>query len=386
MATDYAKATRREKRKRKEAQQRVESERASVMFAQENQKRKKDKKNKKRGKNVDAATLCKHVNKWDATRLVRTPREFRAQSYNIEKNIDAFIRHCYIKYDMPKHLLSSFRSVDVTFDSWFFTVAGGGSFQKFTKEYFTKQEANIFLNYKGNLDKCSDIVWYAKLKSLGCSDSFINRIIRKCFSNRNYLATHNHEVVRSILHFFANFEHRLDNEDFNELGDYFNNLFANQHDFTFKGRTYSSVVLLSNEWHTHLRKAKIDRDVSWSPMFANYVFRDKDKQHHVRTFELTNNKELLAEGKTQRHCVYSYVSACERGSCAIFTMRFYHIYGGVNSMNEDRDYRITIEVNKSDRQIVQAKHKFNNQLSDNDLAYLRRFAGDRGFTIRDRYL
>jgi hypothetical protein len=104
--------------------------------------------------------------------------------------------------------------------------------------------------------------------------------------------------------------------------------------------------------------------------------------------ELRNNRDLLNEGRKQRHCVYSYVHWCVAGRSAIFSLRGYRkrIAGYTDEgqllwdKTEERT-RITIEVN-SQRAVVQVRGLLNRLPNEEEKRILRHWAGEYGLILR----
>jgi hypothetical protein len=100
--------------------------------------------------------------------------------------------------------------------------------------------------------------------------------------------------------------------------------------------------------------------------------------------ELRNNRELLNEGRKQKHCVYSYVQWCMAGRSAIFSLRGYSKRvagytpeGQILWEKENELTRVTIEVNHQ-RAVVQVRGPLNRQPFQEEKYILRLWAGEKG--------
>ncbi|WP_273444480.1 PcfJ domain-containing protein [Neolewinella agarilytica] len=96
------------------------------------------------------------------------------------------------------------------------------------------------------------------------------------------------------------------------------------------------------EYEAWLRKTK------WAPMNRVKPFRCSSR---LRIQELTNGWELFLEGQAMGHCVGDYVNHCRLGRFSIWTLR----------VERDRKVRslVTIRINVANRQIVEARARFN---------------------------
>jgi hypothetical protein len=139
-----------------------------------------------------------------------------------------------------------------------------------------------------------------------------------------------------------------------------------------------------------IQKAKLGKDVAWDGF--NTLCWSLESPGRPPTLwevvELRNNKELMNEGRRQKHCVYGYVQRCVDGRCSIFSLRRYATgIVGVNEAGEpvrhklDEMTRVTIEVSSS-RSICQAKGVLNRMPTPEEAAVLNQWAGVNGFTNR----
>ncbi len=152
-----------------------------------------------------------------------------------------------------------------------------------------------------------------------------------------------------------------------------------------KGRTASSAVKLSNEWHLQMQRAKLGSTSSgtaWGLRTGLY----EDKAEVWEVMELRDNKELVNEGRKQKHCVYSYVQRCVQGQSFIFSLRAYRKvaadYDAEGKPIWDKAFetrRVTIEVSPS-RSLVQVRGPLNRAPTLEEQAVLRRWMGETGIT------
>jgi hypothetical protein len=209
-------------------------------------------------------------------------------------------------------------------------------------------------------------VWWAKLTVAGIQPRLIARLIKKFFADR--AVSNLTERYEGLIRFFSKFQNDIDKQTFDEITDFIANRFANDQDFNLKGRTLGSVIRLSNDWHMMVHKAKVDTYTEWNPVdVEDWVFTDKE--HTVwKITQITNNIDLIREGKKQRHCVYSYVRWCEEGRCFIFTMQS----GG--------ERLLTLELDNH-RNIVQARGRFNRAPTAYERRVIMRWALDRHLKV-----
>lgn len=346
-------------------------------FLQEQRAKKKQHQGRK-SKKVEAVDLLKQAglpftaNQADAT-YVRDPLLWECDSYNKQRQLHSFIRHLYCKYPVPRFLFKAFESdprvsTNVpTLKEWLRIVGGGYSLRKATKGIFTAQEVHQFL--KAPSETPSDAAWYAKCAAAGWEPKFIHAFLQKApgflfFEN----ATTNDYWQRIIL-FFTRYIKEIDVSTFNELLDF---LRIQPTSFSFQGRTLTSLIRLSNEWHLHSKADGKTVGKTWIAMpIADWTWYDKQEKIEWEVKQLTTGKQLAYESKVQQHCVWSYTYACQRGSARIFTLHSTDAVGDVRK-------HVTIEVDPTAMWIRQVRGKLNRRATPTEQRVVFHWAQDNG--------
>jgi len=264
---------------------------------------------------------------------------------------------------------------------WFLALAQGKSFTKLAKPYMTAKEAYHFLSAPYN--EIADNIWWSKLKAADIPSNIASRIVERVF--KNYFFTDESRRLAELIVFYAHNHQDMDKTTLDAVNDFIIWKIANEPDFRFKGRTASSMVKLSNEWHEMMQKAKLGKHIEWEGIgVADWIHIGKNEIWTME--ELLNNKELSNEGRKQKHCVFGYVNSCAAGHCNIFSLRGWTkgqfgvdandepIYHPVNEL-----YRVTVEVRN--RTVVQIRIKLNQPASPHELDMLRLWAGEKGIVL-----
>lgn len=333
--------------------------------------------------------------------IIRPPETFLNRSYNTDKQINGLIRHLFVKYPVPAFLYDALRKDfdklhprQITYTGlhddyimWFLALAQGHSFTKLVKSYMTSKEAFCFLS--APYADVFENVWWAKLKFAGIPNHIIDKLINRIF--KNHLFVDKSGKLDEVIHFFARYHDEMDKTTLGEVLDFVSWKLTNDPDFRFKGRTASSVVKLTNEWHTLMQKAKLGKYVEWAGCGISDWRHETKNEIWIMT-ELLNNRELINEGRKQKHCVYSYVQRCAEGGSHIFSLRGHSkMLSGVQEdgkpifspLNETS--RTTVEL--QGRHVVQIRGHLNQLPSKHDAGILRLWAGEKGvscYTIASR--
>jgi hypothetical protein len=147
--------------------------------------------------------------------------------------------------------------------------------------------------------------------------------------------------------------------------------------FTMKGRTAVSVIREVERWHGELAKAKVSKNECYSTSGFMPFFEDKKIKlpgggHHMEPWaivELLSSRELLEEGKSLNHCVYSYGHWIRSGRTSIWSLRV------------DGSRQLTIEVDRPNRRILQVRGQSNRRAVEAEMLYIQRWATSNTLTV-----
>ena len=164
-------------------------------------------------------------------------------------------------------------------------------------------------------------------------------------------------------------------------------------EFTFSGRTLTSVIALTNEWHERLRreaeagrtvreerrlgrkKEKVLDTSKWSGLgLARFLYETDECVWTVT--ELRTAQDLLNEGRKMKSCIASYAYRCASGESAVFSLE--RVYPEIRITEK----AATLEVTQSKRTLIQAKGKCNTVLTPKIKSIVTRWAQANGITVR----
>ena len=106
---------------------------------------------------------------------------------------------------------------------------------------------------------------------------------------------------------------------------------------------------------------------------------DCDDPAHHREWtirELLTSPELYLEGRSLRHCVFTYAPKCRRGETTIWSLRLR------TDLHEKR--MATIEVNPQKGEIIQTRARANSYAGEHSQEIIRRWAQTAGLQINPR--
>lgn len=333
---------------------------------------------------------------------LRDAQDYVSRSYNLDRQIIGLLNHLFVQYPVPAFLYEvcltenqpkkgrtpkdKFASMNDVYRQWFVTLAQGGSFPKAVRGIMTSKEASVFLKAPA-YRTVHENVWWARMTVASIPDALIGPLIDRIFTN-HFFDDRDGRLAEAIQ-FYARYHASLSRDALEEVTDFVAWKLQNDRAFRMKGRTAASVLKLSNEWHLLMQRAKLGRHIQWEGLrLKDWEFEAKSEVWQV--IQLRNNKDLMNEGRKQKHCVYSYVQRCINGHSFIFSMRACRkSASGYDTEGKpiwDRTFetrRVTIEVNAF-RSLVQVRGPLNRAPIPEELDVLRRWTGETGLHMASK--
>jgi hypothetical protein len=328
----------------------------------------------KRGDHLNHLKRLYSVNE----RWINTVEGWVGKSHNKNKQFKSLAHHLITKYNIP-HFFDSIWEDDVLFTQYidlYIFVGQGGNVRKYPELpiAYTKKMAHEFLNAPSNYTISQALRW-GQIHGMGGDRHLVDVVI----STNLGTSFNNDGFWIDVIQMFVNHP-MLDRRQFGSIYDYiFHNKFSpggEYPNFSMKGRTPFSLLRLVEDWHTNLRKVQGNRYCEWMhSRIRDFTFEDgKNKDGTVRMWtitELLNSKELKEEGNAQKHCVYSYVASCVKGSTSIWSMR----------LNGDR--QLTVEVRLDGTTITQLRGKCNRNAIPKEILILQHWEVKEGLKFPD---
>ncbi|GHV88256.1 hypothetical protein AGMMS50267_06160 [Spirochaetia bacterium] len=353
----------------------------------------------------------------------KVPKEFKTRFFNKERQYIDFFKSYIYPYPIPVPVLFTTLQNDYHIDKhgnreksfyydiitlskkWMRDIVSGDSFYRRNKEYFTKSESHYFLNTSLPFIDISSFLmlfFHAKCKARNMNTKFVG-IISKVFTIK-FEKCFNHTLVTGFLDLLSrSYDYHIDEGELGDICDFIlpkirrPNKFPS---FTFSGRTMTSIIALTNEWHADIQREQealgmlIQREqeargiparakkqeargmLKWVGMNIP-TFRFETDECTWKVTQLLTVQDLLNEGRKMKSCVSSYTYQCLHGECSIFNLSAFY-----NETQLIGSYA-TLEVSK-DRSLVQAKAKCNFKVIPKAMNVINRWAQANG--IKNRIL
>jgi len=200
---------------------------------------------------------------------------------------------------------------------------------------------------------------------------FAGKDMKPVFTNAHFSC----EVLHSLAGFFL--RNRVKQAEMVDLLDYLKSVYQKTIEdgkqFTMKGRTLESIRDQSIRWHRIIAKEGKKEKMVWEPLgVLDWEFSPKSGHgvgNTYRIMQLVNTNQLNSEGDIMGHCVAAYASACKSGRCGIFSLR------------TDTKNLVTIEVDATRDQIVQARGRYNRSITSDEYKIIAKWADENRLSM-----
>lgn len=290
----------------------------------------------------------------------------------------SLVDHLISKYPVPKFLYKIFykRRTDLNHGKIFKHLAQGNSLVQIDKTLLptplTKRMRADFLRLPAETVGLVEGIRTAQVMSFDGTPAILSAILSSSFGES---FRGNEEFWTTVIQWFCN-NPMLDKKHIGPLIDYVGHLRAQDENFSMKGRSPLALIRGMEEWHGTLAKIKAMKGLEFEPCGleeGHFVTKDvlfgQKVERHWTIVEILTSKELAEEGRSLRHCVYSYAHSIANGQVSIWSLR------------EDGARQITIEVRNATNSIVQIRGKCNRLPDAQEKSIIRRWANNNSLIM-----
>lgn len=221
----------------------------------------------------------------------------------------------------------------------FMAVRGGKSvWREVTSDYLTKKETHSFVNCSFEFTVREAFVF-----ALALSDTDRSNAHRIAKSRVTQEYRYGSKFWREVIRFFA--RHPASKRDISDVVDYLRNKYAENQNYSLKGRSLAMLKRSHEEWVREMGRMKALGTYTWDGLpLKDLRFKTRDGKHAWYLFQIRSSGELGKEGTAMRHCVLSYRPLCSAGSIGIFSLRY---RDGRLDEHTPYDKCLTIEISNS---------------------------------------
>jgi hypothetical protein len=306
------------------------------------------------------------------TKSLQPLKAWKPESKNIYRQFASLVRHLYTPYKIPLFFDSAWFSGKPQELTWWFFVAGGGNIRKAPNLpiQLTKKQAHLLMNAPESYS-VTQALRYGQI--MGIMED--KRLVEAILGTKLGREFQNEEFWMSVIFMFIN-NPMMDRRLFGQVVDYIEFIKfapnAPHPGMSMKGRNPQSLLDEVEAWHNKISKERGNGYLEWHPtgihgFHITESFQNRPRQWKIE--ELTNSKLLSDEGRAMHHCVSSYKYSASQGRCSIWSLKC------------DGERMITIEVNNSNKLIVQARGKFNKLPEGKSAEMIRKWAQEQELGI-----
>ena len=296
---------------------------------------------------------------------IKPLKDWKADSKNIYKQFASLVRHLYTPYKIPLFFDSAWFSGKEVEMSWWFFVAGGGNIRKAPNLpiELTKKQAHLLMAAPESYS-ITQALRYGQI--MGIQED--RRLVEAILGTKLGREFNNEEFWMTVIFMFIN-NPMMDRHLLSQVIDYIDFIKfspnAPHPGMSMKGRNPQTLLDEVEAWHNKISKERGSGYIEWhSTGIKGFQVTEtfQNKPRHWDIVELTNSKLLSDEGRVMHHCVGSYKHSASQGRCSIWSLKC------------DGERVITIEVNNSNKLIVQARGKFNKMPEGKSVEMIRKWA------------
>jgi hypothetical protein len=235
----------------------------------------------------------------------------------------------------------------------------------------SKLEAHHFLAAPDDLISAKRAFWYAFARAQTDDKRTALDVSHSKLQDFSVASSFWKETARYFAH------NPITIREMNDVIDFL--LAAKQEDdrFSLKGRSLAALRRRMEEWHRALRKQRTICGGAWPgrPLpDVDYKTGSEHRRAMWRFRQIKTGNDLFKEGQRMHHCVASYKSLCLNGLVSIWSLTCEYPLGKLNK-------GVTMEI-RQDGAIVQCRGFANRLPYDNEVAMVKRWAGEHGLTWR----
>lgn len=290
----------------------------------------------------------------------REPRTWEPRGKGRETLFRSLAEHLYAKYPMAPFVWSVFFERETNLRDRLIalveSLAAGNSFIEEVKTGglpipLTRKMCHEVLQSSSDV-KFLEAVRRVQVRTSGGDDRLWKAWIRTN-PGRSLLSEKDEAFWATALHWLAQ-NPMLDRTQVGPMADYIQFRRNEDPEFSMKGRSAPALYEAMQFWHGDLQRAKASAGQIFMPSGFRGFELDNTRQTSKgllveiwRISEILSGKALAAEGRSNRHCVYSYARSIENQTTSIWSM--------TREDNTGNWHAVTIEVRNTSRSIVQVR-------------------------------
>ncbi|MEO9571848.1 MAG: PcfJ domain-containing protein [Polaribacter sp.] len=292
--------------------------------------------------------------------LVRNIESWERKGFDKEEQLRSLIRHSFAIYETPVFLENTFFEVDKKFMLWYLQLGKGKSVKELSQMpiRLTSKMAHEFKNAPNYFEPNQTLRF---VQALGFGASFKTAKLIG-FSKLSNINESEEKFWETVVHFFSK-ETNIDGKELDKILEFLMFKYRENKKFSMKNRKQRALLQQALEWEKNVYASNIGEILRWEASGITPLYQEKTengKKVVYKTVELLNSIALFDEGNAMHHCVAEYDEDCSEGVSTIFSLQRV-------SENKLTERLATIEVGLSEKKIIEAKAKFNEEPNEKSI-------------------
>lgn len=316
--------------------------------------------------------MARHRNLW-----IRPLEQWKPKLKSEHQRFKELIAYLFAEYRFPSFLnYIFFNPEDYFFINDFISLAKGESIKTISSTIPLNQRMKVEFTRSLEGFRVFEAFRYAQVIGLGGDELLAYNLAYSWLGQKR---TRDEALWEAFVRILIAGE-TLNHDRIGEMIDYVRFEVRQNKSYSLKGRTVNSLLRQSERWREGIKRSQsIKEHSAWKPAFFEPFEITEGKgvsEIQYKMVELASDEELIAEGMIMRNCVASYTQYCVKGESSIVSLRKYQYGFEVERM-------ATIDVEVCNKQIVQAKARFNKPIRRKAMLLLTQWAEMQGFTINE---
>lgn len=306
-------------------------------------------------------------------KTVSSVESWTKDSLTPDGQLASIIKHLFATYEVPKFMEHVFARGNIVHMLWYIQLGRGDSVLKLCgfPATLTHKMAHEFRNTPGDVYTIEQAIRRAQALGYGATP----RLAENIAWSVNIVEIKDNAFRDKTIQFVAKNAGSAPFTEIESVMGFVAEKHAETPGFTLKGRTWIALAKAAREHEIEKAKrlaAEMGGDWNALPV-ANYEKTEGDVT--FRIVQLVTSEELYEEGREMSHCVAEYDNDCALGDTGIFSLRkFTDGTAGYETL-------ATLEYRTDENALVQAKAKFNEDVSAEAEVHILAWAKAEGIGI-----
>lgn len=253
------------------------------------------------------------------------PETWRPATHNAARAFRSLLDHLFVRFPVPVPLETVWFRPRENWVPCYLAVAKGANLRDVPGLRFplTRRMAHECLGAPSRLTFEQALRW-GQVRGLGGSEGLFHALSATRIPGPGREGMPTHEFWQTVVAWLIR-NPMLSPDQYGPVVDYIREARRRDPRFRMAGRTPQALLRAMAAWHGELGQvptATLSR--TWSSHGMDWLWVQKNEEGARLTWrmeEITTAERLREEGKTMRHCIFTYLQSCTSGTTAVLSLR-----------------------------------------------------------------